>query len=955
MLPPVRPLTPAAEAERLAALQRYGVLGTPAESAFSRLAELVREAFGTAGVLLSFVGERRVYYKAQRGVNAPSYPRAQALCGYAAFAGGPVVLGDARADPEAAALAFVRRNGVRFYAAVPLTSPEGAPLGTLSVFDPEPRAPAGVPLGLLGEYAGAVMDLLAARRAARDLSEARPPLIRLSPNSLNPNGLRPNSSETERVPADAPPCAPAADVGLEDLLASTGLYPFTTTAAGTPVRLSPALRGVLGYEGDPAALTDLVPAAGRAALVGALEDALSAGRARLETDLLTRAGRPEPFTLEFFRQGDAHAGEPVVAGLARDRRAEAGRAAFESRRAAVLELAARGAPLPAVLLELTRLLETTLPETVAAVFVREGERLQLEVAPGLPRAFARLVENVPLAAAGVLGLAARGARVASPDVRRDPRWGGLGYFALQSGLQACWAEPVGGDREGDGSGGGDGGGDGGGQVLGAFALFARRAHALSDAELKPLREAAQLAAIAVSRAQLYRRLERLAHYDALTGLPNRGLFSERLGRAAGQAQGRGDGVGVLLVDLESLKRVNDALGHATGDRLLSAVAARLAAASPAAATLARGGDEFLLALPLSERGDAARVAFELAEALAEPFEVAGRPFKLEASIGVSLYPEDGEEPETLLRAADAAMRAARADRQAGQRQGYRLYQPEMSADLEAALRLEDDLRRALAGNELRLWVQPRFELGRTEPTAFEALVRWQHPERGLLAPGAFLGGAQRAGLLPQLDAWVLRAVVEQLRVWAVDGHPWGLSCNVSAASFQSRAFLGALDEALGGAPGEGGAVANRLELEITENLLMQNLGDAAAQLAELKERFPGIRVAIDDFGSGYSSLAYLRHLPIDTLKIDRAFVQDLDHREGKLQRTALAVIRTVINLGRDLGFRIVAEGAETEGQLGMLTALGVDEVQGYVLGRPRPLTEAVAPPVRAASASAELS
>ncbi len=940
MLPPARPLAPAAETERLAALRRYGVLGTPPEASFSRLTELVREAFGTAGVLLSFVGERRVYYKAQRGVNAPSYPRAQALCGYAAFAGEAVVLGDALADPEAAALAFVRRNGVRFYAAVPLTSPEGMPLGALSVFDPAPRSPEGMPLGLLGEYAGAVMDLLAARRAARDLQESRPPFFSLT---------------AARNRRDTPPSVPLrqaavpAAVHLEALLASTGLYTLTTTAAGAPLRLSPALQGLLGYDAAPATLQDLVPAAGRGTLAAALADARTVGRARLETDLVTRAGRTAPFALEFARQEGRPTDEPLISVLARDRRTEAGRAAFENRRAEVLELTARGAPLPAVLLELTRLLEAALPETVAAVFLRTGERLQLEVAPGLPSAFARLVGDVPLAAAGVLGVAARGERSASPDVRRDPRWGGLGYFALQSGLQACWAEPVVGDGDTSGNIGGDTGG--GGQVLGAVALFARRPRSLSDAELKPLQEVAQLAAIAVSRAQLQRRLERQAHYDALTGLPNRGLFGELLGRAAGQAQGRGVAVGVLLVDLENLKQVNDALGHATGDQLLSAVAARLAAASPAAATLARGGDEFLLALPLAERGEAARVAFELAEALAEPFEVAGRPFKLGASIGVSLYPEDGEAPETLLRAADAAMRTAKTDRQAGQRQGYRLYQPEMSAELEAALRLEDDLRRALAGNELRLWVQPRFELGRGEPTAFEALVRWQHPERGLLAPGVFLGGAQRAGLLPQLDAWVLRAVVEQLREWAADGLPWGLSCNVSAASFQSRAFLGALDEALG----EGGVVAERLELEITENLLMQNLGDAAAQLAELKERFPGIRVAIDDFGSGYSSLAYLRHLPIDTLKIDRAFVQDLDHREGRLQRTALAVIRTVIHLGRDLGFRIVAEGAETEGQLGMLTALGVDEVQGYVLGRPQPLTEIVALPVWAASVSAELS
>lgn len=893
------PLTVAAEADRLAVLGRYGVLGTPPEAAFSRLAELVRSALGTSGVLLSFVGERRVYYKAQRGVAVPSYPRAQALCTVAAFSPGPLVLSDAQADPEAAALAFVRRSAVRFYAGVPLRSPEGAALGALGVFDTAPRLPTGAQLGALGEFAAAVGDLLAARRAANDLRAARPALITLPARPV-----------------------PAPDSG--ELLARAGLYTLGVGPAGRLLHPSAALEAALGGA-LPTTLFDLVPAAARDALAAALDEALAAGRAGLETVLLTRAGAPLPVALEFVAQPGRP--EPGVTLLVRDRSREAARSAFEARRAEVLELTARGAPLPAVLLELVRLLETALPETVAAVFLCRDDRLQLEAAPGLPSALSRLLGDLPLAAAGALGAAVlTGARAASPDLRRDRDWG-LGYFALQNGLYACLAEPIVGDGDGDR-----------GVVLGTFALFTRAAGATQGLDLRPLQEAAHLASLAVARARLYARLEQQAHHDALTGLPNRARFLERLGRATAQARLRGAELGVLLVDLGGLKRINDVLGHPTGDLLLGAVARRLAERLPPQALLGRGGGgEFLLALPLAERGDAARLAFELTEALAEPFESAGRLLKLEASIGVSLYPEDGEDPEGLLRAADAAMRAARADGHAP-RQGYRLYQRAMSAELEAALRLEDDLRRALAGDELRLFLQPRFEPAQGRPCAFEALVRWQHPEHGLLAPGAFLAGAQKAGLLPQLDLWVLRAVVGQLRRWSARDLPWRLSCNVSAASFQSSAFLEALGEILGGDAG----VAERLELEITENLLMQNLGDAAAQLADLKARFPGIRVAIDDFGSGYSSLAYLRHLPIDTLKIDRAFVQDLDHREGQLQRTALAVIRTVIALGRDLGFRIVAEGAETSGQLGMLTALGVDEVQGFILGGPQPLSEVAA-------------
>jgi EAL domain-containing protein (putative c-di-GMP-specific phosphodiesterase class I) len=280
------------------------------------------------------------------------------------------------------------------------------------------------------------------------------------------------------------------------------------------------------------------------------------------------------------------------------------------------------------------------------------------------------------------------------------------------------------------------------------------------------------------------------------------------------------------------------------------------------------------------------------------------------------------------------MYAAKADRSSS-RGGFRLYQREMTDVLEEQLRMEDDLRRALAGDELRLYVQPRFELARRRFSAYEALVRWRHPDRGLLLPDAFLGVAERAGLLPHLDTWVLRHVTEQLSRWDAEGKTDRLSCNVSAASFYDDTLLRELSSSLGENP----AVASRLELEITENLLLTDLEGTAAQLRELKTRFPGVRVAIDDFGSGYSSLAYLRQLPVDTLKIDRAFVKDLDHSDARLQRTALAVIRTVIALGRDLDFQVVAEGAETHEQLGMLTALGVDEVQGYVLGKPQPLSE----------------
>ncbi len=888
MLPVTPTLSPAAETIRLATLHRYGVLGTPPEGPFSRLTQLAAETLGMSGAALSFVGAQRVFYKAQQGASGRSYPRAQTLCGAAAFAAEPLVLEDA-ASGEAADLAFVRQNSVRFYAGVPLVAPDGAVLGALSVFDRVPRAAAQVQVKLLETLARTVLDLLAARRGALARSQAE-----------------------------------ATEARLTELLERTSCYAFSVAADGRLDYLSGPLKTALGYRTPPEYYRDLYPPEAQAAATAALAEAHATGQKQLVTTFLSRTGSTVPAFQELVRCGEA------VAVLARDLTAQGQRDAFEQKRAEVLELTARGAPLPAVLLELTRLLESYCEGLIGAVFLVQNGTLQLEVAPQLPSAFTRLVSELPLgpvaAAPGAAALS--GKRVITTDIRHDPLWHHLRYFALQNGLQACWAEPILSDQ---------------GEVLGTFVLYACETRAPSDAESRLLRETAQLAAIAVSRQKLYAQLEHQARYDALTGLPNRRLLHEHLGRAVQQvqtpsSQAQGEGVGVFLLDLDNFKRVNDALGHSAGDLLLVSVTERLKAhlqaQLPPRTTLARsGGDEFVLTVPLAHRDDAARFAFGLTDVFAAPFTLGARTLHVEASIGVGFYGEDAKTPQALLQAADTAMYAAKADRRAGSRQGYRLYRSEMTEQLEAQLKLEAELKRAFAKDELRVFSQPRFDIARQQVAGFEVLVRWQHPEQGLLLPGAFLGGAQKAGLLPQLDAWVLRQVARQLSEGAARGRPERLSCNVSATSFQDRSFLHELETILGADR----AVPEGLELEITESLLMQNLDDVAAKLAELKVRFPGIHVAIDDFGSGYSSLAYLRHLPIDTLKIDRAFVRDLDHRDGKLQRTALAVIRTVIALGRDLGFRVVAEGAETAGQLGMLTALGVDEVQGFAIGKPRPM------------------
>ncbi len=898
------PLAPAAESERLAELKRYRMLGTPPEDTFSRIARIARGMLGTTGALIGFVGERRVFYKAQVGIDVRSYPRLQTPCAHVALSAEPWACGDLQGVPEFAATAFVVQNRARFYAGVPLVV-GGVSLGALSVFNTEPRVLSGAETAQLGDLAETVLELLSARR-----------------------------QRFEVLPGPIFPGEP---------LHHGSHYVATLAPSGDLLYANPALRRALAVSTLPESFYDFVPPALHGALEDALLTTLTSGQARYETVLRRPDETLLPVALELLlhprpESNSRDAGQtvrvtpassPLISVVARDLSAEKQQEAFEQQRSEILELTARGAPLPAVLLRLTSFLEAYCPGMMAAVSLLDGDTLQLEVAPQLPGSFAQVLNRLRVGPGmGSCAVAARtGSSVVSPDIRRDPHWHNLRYPALQNDLRACWSEAIVSRVDGLGDGAGGAG------VLGTVALYARSVASPSDVQLRMLREAAQLAAVAVTRQRLYRKLEHGAHYDALTDLPNRLLLSEHLVRALGRA--KAERVGVFLLDLDNFKGVNDSLGHSAGDFLLREVVARLQAWLPPDVSMARsGGDEFVFVAPLPLRDDAARLASEMTGALLEPFTVQGRTFRVGASIGVSLYPDDGGDAETLLKTADSAMYAAKADRSSS-RGGFRLYQREMTDVLEEQLRMEDDLRRALAGDELRLYVQPRFELARRRFSAYEALVRWRHPDRGLLLPGAFLGVAERAGLLPHLDAWVLRQVTEQLSRWDAEGKTDRLSCNVSAASFYDDTLLRELSSSLGENP----AVASRLELEITENLLLTDLEGTAAQLRELKTRFPGVRVAIDDFGSGYSSLAYLRQLPVDTLKIDRAFVKDLDHSDARLQRTALAVIRTVIALGRDLGFRVVAEGAETHEQLGMLTALGVDEVQGYVLGKPQPLSE----------------
>ncbi len=418
-----------------------------------------------------------------------------------------------------------------------------------------------------------------------------------------------------------------------------------------------------------------------------------------------------------------------------------------------------------------------------------------------------------------------------------------------------------------------------------------------------------------------RRAQYLALHDPLTELPNRELLRERLEQAVASVSRRRDVAAVICLDLDRFKDINDTLGHGAGDLLIKACADRLQACVRETDTVARiGGDEFaIVQVGLEQPAGAESLCRRLLETLAAPFDLDGHEALVTASLGVALIPIDGSIPGKLLQHADIALYRAKEEG----RNTFRFFAPEMDAHLQRRKALERDLRLALARDELELFYQPKVELGHDQLAGVEALVRWHHPERGLVPPLDFIGVAEETGFILPLGEWVLRTACAQAVVWP----DLQMSVNISPVQFK-RDLVGTVRGALEAS----GLQPDRLELEITEGVLLQNTEAAMATLRELKEL--GVRIAMDDFGTGYSSLGYLQKFPFDKIKIDKSFVSALETRAD-----ADAIVRAVVGLGHSLGMQTCAEGVETAQQLTILRAEGCDEVQGYYFGKPMPAAE----------------
>ncbi|OKA27179.1 histidine kinase [Pseudomonas versuta] len=434
---------------------------------------------------------------------------------------------------------------------------------------------------------------------------------------------------------------------------------------------------------------------------------------------------------------------------------------------------------------------------------------------------------------------------------------------------------------------------------------------------------ASTAALANSLTLANEELTKLALHDTLTGLPNRILLADRISQAMAKVAEQGGCFSLMFIDLDGFKPVNDAFGHHLGDRLLREVALRLRDQLRSQDTLARiGGDEFVLLVRLSEPDDAPQVAARQVSLLSKGFRVDEHDLQISASVGIALYPGNGQTAEELLMNADAAMYHAKG---AG-KNGYSFFDVSMNTNARKQLQLLQDLRQALEHNQFRLHYQPKFDAVSGQPVGAEALLRWEHPQQGLLLPEHFIELAEKTGLIIPIGEWVLNEACRQMRAWFDEGYShWRISVNLSALQF---CYSGLVDSVVSVLERHR-LPANSLTLEITETTAMSDADASMTVLQRLSQM--GVDLSIDDFGTGYSSLMYLKRLPANELKIDRGFVRDLEHDSDDA-----AIVSAIVALGQALGLRIVAEGVETDTQQSFLTTLGCNALQGFLLGQPLP-------------------
>ncbi len=570
--------------------------------------------------------------------------------------------------------------------------------------------------------------------------------------------------------------------------------------------------------------------------------------------------------------------------------------------------------LHALLAELIRGIEMQYPEMLCCVQLlnRETGQLHFGAAPSLPEFFHQAIDGLAIADGnGVCGTAAfRGERIIIEDILQSAYCADFVELSQLANLRSCWAQPIKNSQN---------------DVLGVFIVYHRQPSIPTPTELVSIEQYANLVMLMIERYRDDTKIQQLAFYDPLTGLPNRRLMSERLRYGIELGRRENKRMALLMMDLDRFKAVNDNFGHLAGDELLQQVAKRIQKRLRDVDTVARlGGDEFIVLLKdIAHVDDAARIAEFIVNDLSQPFQlVQSDNVQIGASIGISLYPEHGEDPELLIDHADTALYHAK---DAG-RGRFAYFSEELTIAVRERIELETRLRRAVNNQELRLYYQPQVEIATGKIIGAEALIRWLDPENGLIPPNCFIPLAEETGLIETIGEWVVYEACRQGKIWMDLGvTDLTLAVNVSPVQFQRCD----LNELVMNALRDTGFPAEYLELELTESGLMENQEKVVGILNKLREQ--GIRLAIDDFGTGYSSLAYLKCFPLNVLKIDKSFIDDIPQLKDDMEITA-----TIIAMGKILGFKVLAEGVETPEQLAFLEEKGCDIYQGYIKSKPLP-------------------
>jgi diguanylate cyclase (GGDEF)-like protein len=594
----------------------------------------------------------------------------------------------------------------------------------------------------------------------------------------------------------------------------------------------------------------------------------------------------------------------------------------------ILEAMASGVPVKAIMDFLCHRAEALAPTAICSVLAIDQNRLLRHIAsPSLPEHYSRAIDGLAIGAkTGSCGTAAYlGEPVEVTDIASDPLWEDYKCLALPLGLRACWPSPIKSSS---------------GRVLGAFAFYFPVPRGPNLLERQIVTTCLNLCAIALDHEETRSRMYELAFHDQITRLANRARFQQRVSEALRVIVETGQRLAIHYIGVDHFKTINDALGYAAGDDLLKSVAARLQGVVRDADAVARiGGDEFaLIQVGDLQAQDIANRAEQIMELVAEPHDVAGQRLAINASIGIALAPDDGNNAEELIKNAALALHRVK---ELG-RGAYFFYEKELNARMQARRKLEADMRDAISAGEFELYFQPIFNIARREITGAEGLLRWHHRERGMVLPREFIPVAEDSGLIVPLGTWVLRQACLAAQRWP--SH-MSVSVNLSSIQFERTGLVQAIAAALA----ESRLQPSRLEIEITESVLLRDSEVNLAIVDQLIEL--GVSIALDDFDTGYSSLAYLQRFSFDRIKIDRSFIKDIEFNEGSFK-----IVRGIVGLAHSLGLAVTAEGVETEAQFAVVRGEGCDDVQGYYIGRAKPLKsveERLGPPGLARAAGGE--